>query len=320
MVSQDKYAPDSIYSFVRLIITLFIAIIGNAGMWAIVVIMPDIENEFQVSRATLSFPYILTMVGFALGNVFLGRFVDRFGIKQAIIFASFLNLIGFAGASIFDSFFIFTFFHLIVGVGTAVSLGPLLADISLWFKKFRGIAVAIAASGNYISGAIFPILLGGLIDDYGWRASYYVLSIASIGLLLPAGFFLKRRLSSKFQKEQEEQAKTQAVSSSFSPLTLQVILSVAAICCCVAMSMPQIHIVNMCVDLGFGSKVGAENAIFNAIGRCDIKTNFWCVSRFHRRCENPVTWVISSMYWPSLVLPYNGCKRSLHGKLSLIHI
>ena len=103
MVSQDKYAPDSIYSFVRLIITLFIAIIGNAGMWAIVVIMPDIENEFQVSRATLSFPYILTMVGFALGNVFLGRFVDRFGIKQAIIFASFLNLIGFAGASIFDS-------------------------------------------------------------------------------------------------------------------------------------------------------------------------------------------------------------------------
>ena len=258
MVSQDKYAPDSIYSFVRLIITLFIAIIGNAGMWAIVVIMPDIENEFQVSRATLSFPYILTMVGFALGNVFLGRFVDRFGIKQAIIFASFLNLIGFAGASIFDSFFIFTFFHLIVGVGTAVSFGPLLADISLWFKKFRGIAVAIAASGNYISGAIFPILLGGLIDDYGWRASYYVLSIASIGLLLPAGFFLKRRLSSKFQKEQEEQAKTQAVSSSFSPLTLQIILSVAAICCCVAMSMPQIHIVNMCVDLGFGSKVGAE--------------------------------------------------------------
>ena len=76
MVLQDKYAPDSIYSCVRLIITLFIAIIGNAGMWAIVVIMPDIGNEFQVSRATLSFPYISTMVGFALGNVFLGRFVE----------------------------------------------------------------------------------------------------------------------------------------------------------------------------------------------------------------------------------------------------
>ena len=258
MVLQDKYSPDSIYSFVRLIITLFIAIIGNAGMWAIVVIMPDIGNEFQVSRATLSFPYILTMVGFALGNVFLGRFVDRVGITQAIIFASFLNFIGFAGAALFDSFFIFTFFHLIVGLGTAVSFGPLLADISLWFKRFRGIAVAIAASGNYISGAIFPFLLGGVIADYGWRGSYYALSIASIGLLLPAGFFLKRRLSSKFQKEQEERAKTQAVSSRFSPLKLQIILSVAAICCCVAMSMPQIHIVNMCVDLGFGSKVGAE--------------------------------------------------------------
>ena len=93
----EKYAPDSFYSIVRLVVTLFIAIIGNAGMWAIVVIMPEIEGEFQISRATLSFPYILTMVGFALGNVFLGRFVDRIGITQAIIFASFLNMIGFVG-------------------------------------------------------------------------------------------------------------------------------------------------------------------------------------------------------------------------------
>ena len=258
MNSKDKYAPDSFYSFIRLIITLFIAILGNAGMWAIVVIMPDIESEFQVSRSTLSVPYILTMIGFAIGNVFLGRFVDRVGITQAIIFASFFNLIGFVGASIFNSFFVLAFFHLIIGLGTAVSFGPLLADISLWFKRFRGIAVAITASGNYISGAIFPILLGGLITDFGWRASYFMLAGSSIILVLPAAFLLRRRLSIHFHQEQEQQANAQAVRSRFSPVTLQVILSVAAICCCVAMSMPQIHIVTMCVDLGYGSKVGGE--------------------------------------------------------------
>ena len=252
------YSPDSLYSLTRLIITLFIAIVGNAGMWGIVVIMPNLGDEFQVSRSVLSIPYTLTMLGFALGNVFLGRIVDRFGITRAIILASLLNAFGYVCASIFDSFFALAFFHLFIGLGTAVSFGPLLADISLWFRKYRGIAVAITASGNYVSGAIFPILLGGLISDYGWRISYFLLALSCILIILPASFFLQRRLDKKYSDEQERQASIMSTSSRFKPLTLQIILSIAGICCCVAMSMPQIHLVTMCVDLGYGSQVGAE--------------------------------------------------------------
>ena len=252
------YSPDSLYSLTRLIITLFIAIVGNAGMWGIVVIMPNLGDEFQVSRSVLSIPYTLTMLGFALGNVFLGRIVDRFGITRAIILASLLNAFGYVCACIFDSFLALAFFHLFIGLGTAVSFGPLLADISLWFKKYRGIAVAITASGNYVSGAIFPILLGGLISDYGWRISYFLLALSCIFIILPASFFLQRRLDKKYSDEQERQASIMSTSSRFKPLTLQIILSIAGICCCVAMSMPQIHLVTMCVDLGYGSQVGAE--------------------------------------------------------------
>ena len=256
--ATTPYSPDSFYSLSRLIITLFIAIVGNAGMWGIVVIMPNLGEEFQVTRSVLSIPYTLTMLGFALGNVFLGRIVDRFGITKAIILASLLNAVGYVCASIFDSFLALAFFHLFIGIGTAVSFGPLLADISLWFKKYRGIAVAITASGNYISGAIFPILLGGLISDYGWRISYFLLALSCIIIILPASFFLRRRLDKKFSDEQEKLASAMSTSSRFKPLTLQIILSIAGICCCVAMSMPQIHLVTMCVDLGYGSQVGAE--------------------------------------------------------------
>ncbi len=258
MNAKTLYYPDSFYSLTRLIITLFIAIVGNAGMWAIVVIMPNLGDEFQVTRSVLSIPYTLTMLGFALGNVFLGRIVDRFGITRAIVLASLLNAFGYICASIFDSFLALAFFHLFIGLGTAVSFGPLLADISLWFKKYRGIAVAITASGNYISGAIFPILLGGLISDYGWRISYFLLALSCILIIVPASFFLRRRLGKKFSDEQEHLASAMSTSSRFKPLTLQIILSIAGICCCVAMSMPQIHLVTMCVDLGYGSKVGAE--------------------------------------------------------------
>ncbi|MDC3067860.1 MFS transporter [Paracoccaceae bacterium] len=258
MNKTTHYYPDSFYSLTRLIITLFIAIVGNAGMWAIVVIMPNLGEEFQVTRSVLSIPYTLTMLGFALGNVFLGQIVDRFGITKAIVLASLLNAFGYVCASIFDSFFALAFFHLFIGLGTAVSFGPLLADISLWFKKYRGIAVAITASGNYISGAIFPILLGGLISDYGWRISYFLLALSCIIIILPASFFLRRCLDKKFSDEQEKLATAMSTASRFKPLMLQIILSIAGICCCVAMSMPQIHLVTMCVDLGYGSQVGAE--------------------------------------------------------------
>ena len=225
------YSPDSLYSLTRLIITLFIAIVGNAGMWGIVVIMPNLGDEFQVSRSVLYIPYTLTMLGFALGNVFLGRIVDRFGITRAIILASLLNAFGYVCASIFDSFFALAFFHLFIGLGTAVSFGPLLADISLWFRKYRGIAVAITASGNYVSGAIFPILLGGLISDYGWRISYFLLALSCILIILPASFFLQRRLDKKYSDEQERQASIMSNSSRFRPLTLQIIISISVICC-----------------------------------------------------------------------------------------
>jgi MFS family permease len=43
-----------------------------------------------------------------------------------------------------------------------------------------------------------------------------------------------------------------------SPFTLQALLIVAGLACCVAMSMPQVHIVAYCADLGFGAQRGAE--------------------------------------------------------------
>jgi MFS family permease len=42
------------------------------------------------------------------------------------------------------------------------------------------------------------------------------------------------------------------------PATVQMLLCVAGVACCVAMSMPQVHIVAYCGDLGFGAARGAE--------------------------------------------------------------
>ncbi len=162
-------ALDSRYSWTRLLVTLLIAVMGNVGMWAIIVVMPEVQTEFGVGRADVSLAYTLTMVGFALGNFYVGRAVDRFGITVSLIACALTLAVSYTLAALSPSLLILTALQFIIGFATACSFGPLIADISQWFLKRRGIAVAIAASGNYLSGAIWPLLLGNLAGGDSWR-------------------------------------------------------------------------------------------------------------------------------------------------------
>ncbi|MEL6172172.1 MAG: MFS transporter, partial [Pseudomonadota bacterium] len=160
----------------RLALTLLIATIGNVGMWAIIVILPQIEAEFGGSRSQASLPYTAMMFGFALGNLGMGRLVDRFGITVALIFAMICVAVGFVASALSGSIWTLSALQFLVGFGSAVCFGPLIADVSLWFLKRRGIAVAIAASGNYLSGAIWPLLLSAPLQSEGWRFVFFVLA------------------------------------------------------------------------------------------------------------------------------------------------
>src|SRR6056297_1412277 len=249
---------DSRYSWGRLAITLAIACIGNVGMWAVIVVMPAIEAEFGTPRAAASLPYTLCMVGFALGNLVMGRVLDRFGITRALIAASVIISLGFALSAVSGSVALLSAFHLLLGFGSATFFGPLIADISHWFMARRGIAVAVAASGNYLAGAIWPILLAGILAETGWRAAYFVIAATVVTLVVPASLLLRRRVPHEASMRAETAASLNARRTDLSPRTLQWLLALAGVACCVAMSMPQVHIVSFCVDLGYGPAVGSQ--------------------------------------------------------------
>ena len=249
---------DSRYSWARLAVTLAIATIGNVGMWSVIVIMPAVQAEFGVSRADSSLPYTLTMLGFGLGNLLIGRAVDRFGISTALIGASLLSGTGYLAAAVSPSILILSVVHFVIGLGSAASFGPLIADISHWFHRRRGIAVAVAASGNYLSGAIWPMVLAGLLSDDGWRAVCLALAVIVTVLLIPLALLLRRRVPELSMTAAANFSLANRAACGFSPRTLAWLLALAGIGCCVAMSMPQVHIVALCVDRGFGPAVGAE--------------------------------------------------------------
>ncbi len=249
---------DSRYSWLRLCVTLAIALIGNVGMWAVIVILPAMQAEFGVDRAAASLPYTLTMVGFALGNLVLGRAVDRFGVTRAVIGATLLLGAGFVGAALSGGIVALSVLQFAIGFGSSVCFGPLIADISHWFFKRRGIAVALVASGNYLSGAIWPLLLAGILAEHGWRVAYMGIAGVSVVTMIPLALLLRRSVPVAASDRAEAAAAQNRRSVPFSGNTLVWLLGVAGIGCCVAMSMPQVHIVAYCVDLGYGPAVGAE--------------------------------------------------------------
>ncbi len=255
---QGSDIHDSSYSWTRLVITLIIATVANVGMWAVIIVMPAVEVEFNAGRAEASMPYTLTMIGFALSNLLIGRLVDRFGVTVALIGAALVSALAYLCAILSGSIFVLSLAHLLLGLGTAVGFGPLIADISHWFLRKRGIAVALVASGNYLSGAIWPTLLADILTADGWRHVYMILAIMTLAVVIPLSFLLRRRVPEDAHGKAQAAATLRARSTGFSPRTLQYLLGLAGIGCCVAMSMPQVHIVSYCVGLGYGPVVGAE--------------------------------------------------------------
>ncbi|SDC90135.1 CynX/NimT family MFS transporter [Ruegeria marina] len=249
---------DSTYSWFRLAITLAIAAVSSAGMWAVIVVMPAIEAQFGTGRAASSMPYTLTMVGFAFGNMWLGRLVDRMGVTRALVGAALLSALSYLLATLAPTILLLSMAHLLMGLGTAIGFGPLMADISHWFMRRRGIAVAVVASGNYLAGAIWPALMADVLAGRGWQAVYLSLAALTLAVVIPLSLVLRRRLPDEAHLAAAATAQINARSVGLSPRALQYLLGVAGIGCCVAMSMPQVHIVSYCVGLGYGPAVGAE--------------------------------------------------------------
>ena len=250
---------DSPAAWQRLGFAVAVGIIGSVGMWSIAVALPFVQADFGITRAGASFPYTLAMVGFAFGGIAMGRLCDRLGLVVAIILGTLTLGIAYAGAALVSGPLAFALMHFLIGVGASASFGPLMADMSQWFARYRGIAVAIAASGNYIGGALWPPALQHAMATEGWRHTYLGIGVLCVLVTLPFIFGLRRRAPAHSIASMEGAANAgPTYNLGVSPNALMVLLCIAGLGCCVAMAMPQVHIVAYCGDLGYGPARGAE--------------------------------------------------------------
>ena len=257
---MPEHTADSRYAWLRLAATLGLMTVGSAAMYVVAVVLPAVQAEFGVARADASLPYTLLMVGFGLGGVLMGKLADRFGVMVPVLIGSAGLASGFALAAQASSILGFAIVSgLLLGLlGSSATFAPLVADTSLWFVRRRGIAVAICASGNYVAGAIWPPIVQHVVDTAGWRGAYTMLAIVS-GVAMPL-LALRARPPAAVAGVTRGGASARPSDRpfGFSMNQAQALLCVAGVACCVAMSMPQVHIVAYCTDLGYGAAQGAQ--------------------------------------------------------------
>ena len=133
-----------------------------------------------------------------------------------------------------------------------------MAEASHWFERYRGLAVTIVASGNYVGGTIWPPLINLGMQSAGWRTTHIAIGIFCAVAMTTGAAAAARPDRRRRCGADHDNAPPPRVDLRLSTNTLTALLCIASISCCVAMAMPQVHIVAYCGDLGYGVARGAE--------------------------------------------------------------
>jgi MFS family permease len=247
------------YSWIRLVVSITLSTLGCVGLWSLAVALPAVQADFGVHRAGASLPYTLTMIGFMIGGVAVGRLADRFGILPPLAASTILMCLGYfltACAPTLPAFAVVS--GVSIGLGSAASFAPLVADVSLWFDRHRGLAISLATIGSSLSGVVWPPIIQHFIAEIGWRQTHVGIGIFCLSTMLPLALVLRRRPI--FHRPTIEAASIANAHHGIGlpPNVIHALLTFAGLCCCVAMAMPQVHLVAFCADLGYGPARGAE--------------------------------------------------------------
>ena len=228
-------------------------------MYIGMVALPAYQLDFAISRGMATVPFTMVMFGFAVGGIAIGGIVDRYGIVRPLGVSVIALAVSYLLAARAQDFWIFAAMHALIGAfGCAAVFTPLVADISKWFTRRRGLAVAICACGSYVAGAIWPLIINPLVESAGWRYTYSMIGIVSAAMMLPLLLMLRRTPVGHTRTVVDGGSAGSPHTLGISPTMLVALLSIAGFGCCTAMAVPQVHMVSLCGDRGYGAARGAE--------------------------------------------------------------
>jgi MFS family permease len=246
------------YSWVIIAVSLMIHTIGLAAPTILFVALKPIAAEFDWPRAVPSLAYSLLMMGTGIGGLAMGWWMDKRGIMSPVLFGSVMLVCGALLASQAEGQWgLYIANGVLIGLfGKAAMIAPMMANATKWFDRRRGLAVAVLASGQGLSGLLWLPVIGHLNETIGWRDTYLYFAVFALVTMLPLVWFLRR--PPPIPKVPPVSTASPTRVGKYSPGKEQIIMWVAVIGCCAGMAMPIVHLISYATDLGHAPGDGTK--------------------------------------------------------------
>ena len=175
------------------LITQFIAVgMSNYVAGAFMVPMND---EFGWTRAEFSASRSIGQLMVAFTGFMIGAWIDRWGGRPFIIAGALLMSATLYGLSLIQTLPQWLLLNGVILTAGSAMIGSLVISVSLgkWFVERRGWAVSLAAMGISLAGIVIQPVTTFLVDNFGWRESWRILSLITLCLTLPMAAIVRRR-------------------------------------------------------------------------------------------------------------------------------
>ena len=259
---MPRHGPsvETPYGWVVVFASLALHSISLGAPTMLFVALKPIAEDLEAARAVPSFAYSLLMIGAGVGGIVMGLWMDRRGILQPVLFGSVMIGLGALLASHAEnrwSLFIAT--GVLIGLlGKAAMIAPLVANVTRWFDRRRGLAVAIITSGQGLAGAVWPAIVQYSNDLVGWRGTFLYFSVLVAVTMVPLSFLLAPRAPISATDRRSGIPADDRRVVDLPPNVVQGMLWLAAVGCCSAMSVPIVHLVSHVTDQGYTAEQGAR--------------------------------------------------------------
>jgi MFS family permease len=162
---------------------------GQSHMFSVFIL--PLSNDLGLDQTEISLAYALATLAAAFGLPYVGKLIDRYGMRRVVLVAT--TLLGLAAIA-FGQVQGLVMLCLLFGALRFLGQGTLMLSsanlVAQWFSAKRGFAASLMALGFSASVALHPPLAQWLIDQVGWRQAWLWLGIATWVLYLPLVFFL----------------------------------------------------------------------------------------------------------------------------------
>jgi MFS family permease len=254
------HSIESRSSWVVAVVALAVLTVSYGAPLVTVVALKPIAAEFGTSRSVPSLAVSLTYIGSGLGGILMGWISGRLGIRRVVIGCGIMLATGLALASFGGLWSLYLCNLLLVGLlGAAGMFSPIMAYVTRWFDEHRGSAVALVSSGQYVAGALWPLILQLAVGTIGWRSTMLLYGVLVVCTIVPmAALFFRVPPEWPWLQAAGSTGGTSALSVLGLPPNLVLgLLGVAIFCCCATMAMPLSHMIAFCSDIGIGPAHGA---------------------------------------------------------------